>query len=153
MYLAVAAVTVPFGVLAHARGWGKRRSCMLAVSAVPPLVATVIAARQESGPRAATFGKRRQVLVVRFRDGSPVTFGRGLVRNAVKIGIPWQLGHVVAVGSALGYFDDGDPLTLGATVLTYPLLGAMVAAGATGSARALHDRLAGTVVERVAMLS
>jgi len=59
----------------------------------------------------------------------------------------------VAVGAALGSFGDADPLTPGATALTYPLLGALVAAGATGSWRALHDRLTGTVVERVAMPS
>lgn len=89
VYLAVAAATAPFGVLAQARGWGKRRSFVLAVSAIPPLVTTVIAARQVSGPRAATFGKRHQGLVVgRSRDGAPVTLGRGLIRNAAKIGIP-----------------------------------------------------------------
>ncbi len=153
VYLAVAAATAPFGVLAHVRGWGKRRSFVLAASTIPPLVATVIAARQESGPHAATFGKRRQGLVVCSRDGVPVTFGQGLIRNTVKIGIPWQLGHVVAVGAAFGGFDDADPLTLGATVLTYPLVGAMVTAGSTGSGRALHDRLVGTVVKRVTLPS
>lgn len=126
---------------------------MLGVSAIPPLAATVIAARQESGPTAATFGKRRQGLVVRSRGGTLVTFTRGLIRNAVKIGVPWQLGHVVAVGAVFGSFDDADPLTLAATALTYPMLGAMVVAGATGNGRALHDRLAGTVVEHVATLS
>lgn len=150
MYLAVAAATVPLGVVAAAKGWGKSRAFVLGVSSIPPLVATVIAARQETGPMATTFGKRRQGLVVRSRDGAPVTFKRGLIRNAVKVGIPWQLGHVVAVGAAVGYCDDADPLTLAATALIYPLVGAMVVAGTTGSGRALHDRLVGTVVERVA---
>lgn len=148
VYLAVAAATAPLGVLAQAKGWGKSRAFVLGISAVAPLVATVVAARQESGPRAATFGKRWQGLVVRSRDGAPVTFARSLVRNFVKIGVPWQIGHVVAVGAALGYFDDADPLTLGAAAVTYPLLGAMVVTGATGDGRALHDRLAVTMVVR-----
>lgn len=153
VYLAIAATTAPFGVLATARGWGKRRSFLLAVSAIPPVVATVVAARQESGPESATFGKRRLGLIVRTRDGEPVTFTRALIRNAAKICIPWQLGHFVAISAALGYLEDGDRLTVGATALTYPMLGAMVVAGAAGNGRAFHDHLAGTVVELVAQPS
>lgn len=147
VYLAVAASTAPIRVLANASGWEKNRSFVLAVSAIPPVVATVVAARQESGPESSTFGKRRLGLVVRTRDGEPVTFTRALIRNVAKIAIPWQLGHFVAISAALGYLEDRDRLTVGATALIYPMLGAMVVAGAAGSGRAFHDRLAGTVVE------
>ena len=153
VYLAIAATTAPLVVLSAAKGWEKNRSFVLAVSAIPPVVATVVAARQESGPESSTFGKRRHGLVVRTRDGEPVTFTRALIRNVAKIAIPWQLGHFVAISAALGYLEDGDRLTVGATALIYPVLGAMVVAGASGSGRAFHDRLADTVVELVAQPS
>ncbi len=151
--LGVAAAMVPFGAAAHRAGWGAHRSFVLGVSAVPPLLATVLAARQEAGPRAGTPGKRREGLVVTTGSGAPVPLARALVREAVKIGVPWQLGHVVAVGAAYGGFARRDPLTLVATALTYPLLAVMAAAAALGSGRALHDRVAGTVVRRVAVSS
>lgn len=147
-YLCVAAATVPMGVVGHHVGWGRHRAYVLCVSAVPPLVATLLAARQESGPRGATLGKRHQGLVVRGRADAVVTSGRALIRNTVKIGVPWQLGHVVAIGAAFGGFERRDPVTLGAAAVTYPLLATMVVAAALGGGRALHDRVAGTVVER-----
>lgn len=56
------------------------------------------------------------------------------------------VGHTVAVGAAFGGFEDGDPVTLTAAVITYPLLAVMIATGVLGEGRALHDRVAGTVV-------
>ncbi len=150
VYLGIAAATVPIGVVAQRAGWKADRSWALGTSALPPLVATVLAARQESGPRAATLGKRRQGLVVRAADGSAPRFARCLLRDAVKIGVPWQLGHVVAIGAAYGGFERRDPLTLAATALTYPLLAVMALATTRGSGRALHDRVAGTRVRRAA---
>jgi hypothetical protein len=35
-------------------------------------------------------------LAVADADGHRLTLSRALISNAVKIGIPWQLGHVVA---------------------------------------------------------
>lgn len=148
LYLGVAAAMVPIGVVAHRAGWGRHQAYVVCVSAVPPLVAVVMAARQESGATSATPGKRRRGLVVRARDGGPVTSARALVRNGVKIGLPWQLGHVVAIGAARGGFEHRDPLTIGATAVTCPLLAAMVASVARGTGLALHDRVAGTLVER-----
>jgi hypothetical protein len=66
----------------------------------------------------------------------------------VKIGIPWQLGHVVAIGSTFGGFERRDPATLAAAAVVYPLMVVMVVLAARGSGRALHDRLAGTQVRR-----
>jgi uncharacterized RDD family membrane protein YckC len=145
-YLGLAAATVPLGVLFHRRGWGVDRRLVLAVSALPPLAATLVAARQESGPRRATWGKRREGLVVVDASGGRLTFRRALVRNAVKVGVPWQLGHVVAIGSSFGGFQRRDPVTLAAAALTYPLLAAMVTAVTRGSGRGLHDRVARTEV-------
>jgi uncharacterized RDD family membrane protein YckC len=148
-YLGVAAATVPVGLVLRHEGIGQHPGFLLAVSAVPPLVASVIAARQESGAHRATWGKRRQGLVVTTSSGERVPFGRALVRNLVKIGIPWQLGHTVAIGAAYGGFERGDPLTLAATAVTYPLVAVMIVAVARGTGRGLHDRVAGTAVARV----
>jgi uncharacterized RDD family membrane protein YckC len=145
-YLGVAASTVPISVVLNRLGLGGDRWVVLVVSALPPVAATVIAGLQEAGPHQSTLGKRRERLAVADAAGNPLTLSRALIRNAVKIGIPWQLGHVVAIGASFGGFKQRDPLTLVATAVTDPLLAAMVIAVARGSGRALHDRAAGTQV-------
>lgn len=142
-YLGVAAATVPLGMLVRTVGGEPSRAVVLALSAIPPLVATVWAARAESSTRGATWGKRRLGLrVVADEDSARLPFGQALVRNAAKIGVPWQLGHTVAVGAAFGGFDEADPLTIAATAVTYPLLAVMIGTVTLGSGRGIHDRLA-----------
>lgn len=146
VYAGIAAATVPLGMAAHAAGWGGNRAFVLAASAVPPVVATWLAAKQESGPARATWGKQRHGLVVTDRHGRPIDRRRALLRNTVKIGVPWQLGHTVAIGAAFGGFETRDRLTIAATVVTYPLLAVMILAVARGQGRGLHDRVADTAV-------
>lgn len=105
-YLGIVAATVPFGLLARRAGWGEQRTFVLTASAIPPMLATALAAHQESSPVAATRGKRRYGLNVKTLEGHSLTFAQALLRNAVKIAIPWQLGHTVAVGAAFGGFDE-----------------------------------------------
>lgn len=145
-YLGIAAATVPFGVLAQTQGWGRERVFVLAVSAVPPVLAAVLAARREAGPSQATPGKRRQGLVVVGTDGLAPRPGAALLRNALKITVPWQLGHTVAVGAAFGGFDDADPLTLAAAAVTYPLLAVLVVGVLGKAGLTVPDRLARTRV-------
>jgi uncharacterized RDD family membrane protein YckC len=146
-YLGIAAATVPVGLIIRQVA-DPSRNAVLTMSAVPPLVATVWAAARESGLRRATWGKRRQGLTFATygADGAAPTFARALLRNTVKIAIPWQLGHMTAIGAAWGGFDENDPLTVTATVLTYPVIGALVLTTVLGSGRAVHDRVARTVV-------
>jgi uncharacterized RDD family membrane protein YckC len=141
-HLGLAVATVPVGLLVHRRGWARSRQVVLALSAVPPLLATVLAARADAG--AGTAGHRRQGLVVLDAAGRPPGLARALVRNAVKTGLPWQLGHVVAVGASRGGFEDRDRATLVATALVHPHLVVAALAATVGSGRALHDRVAGT---------
>lgn len=149
-FLGVGAAMVPFGVVAYRRGLiGPRPVISHLVSATLPVIATVWTARQESGAMRATWGKRRHGLTVTTEDGDALPFGTALLRNTVKILIPWQLGHTVAIGSAYGGWDRKDPVTLGATAVTYPLLGVIVGAVASGSGRAVHDRVVGSVVHGV----
>jgi uncharacterized RDD family membrane protein YckC len=67
----------------------------------------------------------------------------------VKIFVPWQLGHISTITGITGItggFDRNRPLTLVTTVATYGLIAATLASVALGDGRALHDRIAGTVV-------
>ncbi|HLR93993.1 MAG TPA: RDD family protein [Jiangellaceae bacterium] len=151
-YLGVAAATTPIGLLAVTQGWSDRRGFVLAISALPPALATAVAAWRESrSGQASTPGKRWQGLVVRTSDGAP-RLPRALLRNAVKIGIPWQLGHVVAVGAVYGGFEQRDLLTYVAATVVYPLIAAMVLAVLLGRGLALHDRVTGTWVDTQPLL-
>src|ERR1700709_1004055 len=53
----------------------------------------------ESGARQATLGKRPRTLQGAGADtGSRVTFSRALLRNSLKVALPWALGHAVVFG-------------------------------------------------------
>jgi len=145
-YLGIAAATGPFGLVAQRFGFGTNRRVILTLSAVPPILAALLAARQEAGPTTATPGKRRFQLLVEARTGEPLTFRQALLRNLVKITLPWQLGHTVAIGAAFGGFDSRDPLTIGSAVITYPLVAVMMVSVVTRSGAAPHDRLTGSHV-------
>lgn len=143
----VGVAMVPLGVAAHRRGLiGPYPLRSHLISAVLPVIATVWAAREESGPMRATRGKRGQELTVTTDDGTAMSFRGALLRNTVKIFIPWQLGHTVAIGAAYGGYERKDPITLGATALTYPLLGVLIGSVVRGHGRAIHDRVVGSVV-------
>lgn len=145
-YLGLAAATVPAGLLLRRRRTLSERD-LLVVSAVLPLAATGWAARAESGTASATVGKRRCHLVVRdHRTGCPPSTGAALLRNTVKIFVPWQLGHIATITGITGGFDRNRPLTLVTTVASYGLIAVTLASVALGDGRALHDRIAGTVV-------
>lgn len=154
-YLALAAALLPIGIplALHIESPSTARLVGLSTSAIPPVLAALWAARAESTVQGRTWGKRREGLrVVRHQGavahdaGERVPFARALVRNAVKIAIPWQLGHVVAVGAAYGDFDTGAPGTIVAAALLYPLVIVLIGSGVLGSGRGLHDRIAGTQV-------
>lgn len=115
----------------------------------------------EASPAHATWGKRREGLVVVAERGEvtagrgeatagrgeatagrgEVTVGRSAVRNLVKA-LPWQLAHMGATRLAA---DAGQPLAMAFTSTSLVLL-ALVAAPALAGRRGLHDVLAGTAV-------
>ena len=146
VHLAVPLALVPIGLLVRHRHRHLDPRLLHTVSALPPIAATLLASAQDS--RGGTWGHRSQGLVVRTTHGYVPGFGRALLRNTVKIGIPWQLGHAVAIGAATGRLDLHHPWTLGATVIIYPWMAAAATAVALGSGRGLHDRAAGTEVRR-----
>lgn len=147
LYLGIAAATVPVGVLVvTTTDLGASRTFAHLVSTVPPLVATIVAARAESGPDRATWGKRQQGLQVLGADGGALGRREALLRNTAKIVIPWQLGHVTAISAAWGGFEDGSPLTWSATIATYAVIGVYAVTVLRGSGRGPHDLLAGSHV-------
>lgn len=166
-YLGVAAALLPIGIpiALSIESPGTARLVGLVTSVIPPVIAAVWAARAESGTAAATWGKRREGLRVEglrveglrveMISGTPaegvdgarrIPFPRALVRNLVKIAIPWQLGHAVAVGAAFGDFETGAPGTLVVTVVLYAYVIVLGCGVVLGSGHGMHDRLAGSRV-------
>ncbi|QIK72520.1 RDD family protein [Propioniciclava coleopterorum] len=145
-YLGVAALLAVPGVIAYLTLPALSFWPVWGLSLIPAAVATVWAAAAESGPHAATRGKRARGLRVGSTDGGPLPRGRALLRNVAKIAIPWQLGHTVALGASFGLFETGAPFILTATALTYVVVGVGVGMTVLGSGRPPHDRLAGSRV-------
>jgi len=146
VHLAVPIALVPVGLLVRRHHRRLDLRLLHALSALPPVAATLLAGAQDS--RSGTWGHRWQGLVVRTTDGHVPGFGRALLRNTVKVGIPWQLGHVVAIGAATGRLDRHHPWIIAATAVVYLWMAAAVAAVSLKSGRALHDRAASTEVDR-----
>ncbi|WP_114853596.1 RDD family protein [Brachybacterium sp. YJGR34] len=164
-YLGICAALLPAGIATlRLTDLGSSRTYAYLISAVPPALATLVAARAESGPHGATWGKRRQGLRVvavdaaeaaggadgagraAMVDPTPLPLPRALLRSTVKIFVPWQLAHVTGIGAAWGGFERGDRVTWTATVLTYAGIGAFAVMGLRGSGRGPHDLAAGTAV-------
>lgn len=152
-YLGVCAAILPGGiVLATRTDLARKPAFGHLISMVPPAIATVLAARAESGPHRATWGKRRQGLKVSDADGDAggLTFARALRRNTAKIFVPWQLGHTSTIGGVWGGFERRDPLTYAATLAVYGVIGLYVWQGTQGSGRGVHDLIAGSEVTSAA---
>src|SRR6185312_16392262 len=81
---------LPVDLLGALRPEGTLPENLVGLAVVAPVVAG--AAWFESRLRAATPGKRVLGLLVEH-DGARPTFRRALLRNTVKIGVPWLLGH------------------------------------------------------------
>ncbi|QFG68959.1 RDD family protein [Ornithinimicrobium pratense] len=97
----------------------------------------------ESSPRRATLGKRWAGLRVAAADGSSPVTGSVWVRNLIKV-LAWQLGHL---GFTRGMLETQVGLGIGLAVAG-TLLGLACAVPALVGGRGIHDRIAGTRVER-----
>ena len=100
--LAWVAVLAAVGVPLHLGGMtddvsARVGNVIAAVILVVPV--TIVLALLESGAQEASVGKRiRRLHVVDVDTGATVPFGRTLLRNVLKISVPWTLGHVVVYG-------------------------------------------------------
>lgn len=116
-----------------------------AVVVVIPVV--LLAAWFESRSNPATPGKRALRLVVRSTAGR-LAFGKTLSRNAIKIGLPWLVGHA----AVFAIVNTDDP-TAGMPFAVYALLVAAyllplswIVSLFVGSGRTPYDRVSGTAV-------
>jgi hypothetical protein len=149
-----AAVTAAIGVPLYLAGATRGIDAVTVnvVSAVVLVVPVTLAlAWLESSRWQASVGKRlRRLRVTDARSGTRVSFGRALLRNAVKLSLPWTIGHaavieIVGVGPAA-------QVPVGVWVLTavaYLLPIWYVVSLFVGSGRPPYDRLARTRVDLV----
>lgn len=114
------------------------------VMIVPVTVGTALL---ESGPNAASVGKRaRGLAVVTAGTGSPLPFSRSLVRAGLKIMLPWLLGHAAVYG-IVGAGGGSPPTWVWVvTVGAYVLPAVWIASLFVGSGRTPYDVAARTVV-------
>lgn len=150
--LAWVAITAAIGVPLHLAGiiaptgYGALNLTAALVVVVPVVVG---AAWFESRSVAATPGKRVMRLRVRTTGGRP-PFRIALLRNALKIGVPWLIGHA-AVFAIVASSGTTDPVPVWVWLLTgaaylIPLIwiGSLFIAGG----RTPYDRAIGTDVVR-----
>ena len=101
----------------------------------------------EAGRRGASPGKRFMRLRVGIGGGSPPPLIRALLRNVLKVALPWELGHTAA-------FTLASPSAAGLEAVVAIVSGiaasviavAYVASLFVGSALTPYDRLVGTTV-------
>jgi uncharacterized RDD family membrane protein YckC len=109
-------------------------------------VTFALAALESRGGR--TPGKR--ALRLRVTDAAasgPVSFGHALLRNTLKIALPWAIGHAAVYGyAAASTSASTPPWVIALTVLAYVLPIAWVIGLFVGSGRTGYDFAAGTIV-------
>ena len=104
----------------------------------------------ESSAREGSPGKRaRRLRVVRFGTGARVSWRRTLARNALKVAVPWTIGHAAAFNIVASSGASTVPVQvwlLTAVAYALPILYVMTLF--VGSGRTPYDRIAGTTVVR-----
>lgn len=120
------------------------------VAAVAVVVPAVVgAAWFESRSSAATPGKRVLGLEVLTDAGHP-RYRVALVRNALKIGVPWLVGHAAAYAVVASSAESGT-VPVGVWVLTaaaYVIPAVWIVSLFVAGGRTPYDRVAGTTVGR-----
>ena len=140
--LLVAAVGVPLYLAGQTSALGPLALNLVGLALVV-LPVTVALTVMECGRYEATPGKLKFGLRVR-RDpmGERISWQRSLLRNLLKLGVPWSLGHLAAIALAAG---GGIDAQIGA-VLSMAVPVAYVVSLFLGDGRTIYDRLAGTMV-------
>ena len=140
--LLVAAVGVPLYLTGRTSALGPLALNLVAL-ALLVLPVTVALTAMECGRYEATPGKLKFGLRVR-RDptGERISWGRSLLRNLLKLGVPWSLGHLAAIALAAG---GGIDAQIGA-ILSMAVPIAYLVTLLTGDGRTIYDHLAGTMV-------
>ncbi|WP_139131443.1 RDD family protein [Micromonospora halophytica] len=101
----------------------------------------------EARPHGASPGKRLMRLRVRTAQGSPAPLIRTLPRNALKVALPWELGHTAAFTLASPSTAGTEAVAAAVSGIAACIIAAWYAASLlVGSGLTPYDRLAGTTV-------
>jgi len=119
---------------------------MAALMTVVPV--TVGLTLLESSSREASVGKRtRQLRVVDAVTGLRVPFRRSIIRNTLKIGVPWTIGHAAVFSIVQASGSGPVPASVWLlTVVAYVLPLMYVVSLFVGHGRTPYDLVSGTVV-------
>lgn len=142
----VAAIGIPLYVAGMTGQWSAVTTNVVAalVTAVP---LTIFLAVLESGARQASVGKRVLGLkVVTARDGGRLSFASALLRNALKVAVPWTIGHAAAI--ALVGSTNMNPGLVTLTAAAYVLPIVYVVTLFVREGRTPYDRAGGARVVR-----
>ncbi len=146
-----AAIVAAVGIPLYLTGLTGAMSALwlnLVATVVLVLPVTIALARLESSPRQGTFGKRaRRLRVVSARDGTRMSFSQAIARNALKIALPWTIGHIAVYGIVAS--SETGAVSISVWVLTaiaYVLPVTYVVSLFIGTGRTPYDRLCGSVV-------
>jgi uncharacterized RDD family membrane protein YckC len=135
--IAYAVVLVPFGVALTRAGidlspWVLNAGAFL-ILIVP---ATVWLAGWERGGRGATPGKRLLKLrVIGRRPDASLGWSRSLARSALKLALPWELGHT----SGYAFASGADAAGIVCSLLAYGLLFVYLGFSFVGTGRTPYD--------------
>ena len=143
----VAAIGIPLYVAGMTGQWSVVTTNVVSalVTAVP---LTVFLAVLESGTRQASVGKRVMGLkVVGVRDGARLSFASALLRNALKVAVPWTIGHAAAIALVGSTTMSPGLVILTAAAYVLPLVYVVTLFVREG--RTPYDRAGGARVVRV----
>jgi hypothetical protein len=144
----VAAVGIPLYLAGAIQLTGALAQNLIGLTVVVPIV--LAAAWCESRSRAATPGKLALGLSVAHGDAQTrrsVSFPRALLRNTLKLGLPWIIAHVAVfalVDTAASAVTPAWAFWLLGAAYVLPLL--WVASLLLPGARTIYDRLSSTEV-------
>jgi uncharacterized RDD family membrane protein YckC len=147
-YLIIPALLIPVGLLLTRRGVTLSSPAVNAIGFVLVIApATAWAAWWEVRPRGCTPGKRLlRLQVIDQRTRALPSPKQAVVRNLIKIALPWELGHTVALGYAYTEGSVVPSWSWTLTAVTYGWLLLTLILLIISSHRPVHDRLARTVV-------
>ena len=112
------------------------------------LPTTVVLTLLESSPREASIGKlTRHLRVVDAVTGSRVSFQRSILRNTLKIGVPWTIGHAAVFAIVQASGSRSVPVSVWLlTVVAYVLPITYIVSLFVGQGRTPYDLISSTVV-------
>jgi uncharacterized RDD family membrane protein YckC len=120
----------------------------LVAAALLVVPVTIVLARLESSAKEGSLGKRaRRLRVVNARTGTRMSFQQAIARNALKIALPWTIGHVAVYGivssSGTGVVSVSVWIL---TAIAYVLPIVYVASLFLGNGKTPYDRLCKSIV-------